>query len=271
MDNLHVITGMPRSGSTLLRNVLAQNPAFHVSATSPVLSAVVAMQKTISKSPELRSELVHDNAGTKARLQQAVKGFISGWYSGHAGRVCFDTCRGWSSMASLHSQLYPDGVRIVCVRDLRAIFASIEKQHLKYPLLDPSETLAQKTMAERARQMFADDGIIGMGIVGVEDLLRRRPRNTIFLPYERFTSQPADSMAQVYEMLRMEPFNHTFDNVVNQSTECDAFYLDKFPHEGSGKVEPSRDDWADHCPPDIAKEICSKFPLYNGAFREGPA
>ena len=36
MKNFNIITGMPRSGSTLLCNILSQNPAFHAGATSPL-------------------------------------------------------------------------------------------------------------------------------------------------------------------------------------------------------------------------------------------
>jgi sulfotransferase len=36
MKKIHFINGMPRSGSTLLCNILAQNPKFHVTPTSYV-------------------------------------------------------------------------------------------------------------------------------------------------------------------------------------------------------------------------------------------
>jgi sulfotransferase len=36
----HFISGLPRSGSTLLANVLAQNPRFETTATSSILGII---------------------------------------------------------------------------------------------------------------------------------------------------------------------------------------------------------------------------------------
>ena len=36
----HFISGLPRSGSTLLANLLAQNPRFHSTATSGILNGM---------------------------------------------------------------------------------------------------------------------------------------------------------------------------------------------------------------------------------------
>jgi len=269
MKQLHAITGLPRAGTTLLRNILAQNPALHVSSTSPVLGAVFVLQQLLSKSDEVRSDLIADEAKAKARLEHAITGFVGGWYHDVGDRICFDSSRGWTPMASVHAQLFPSSVRLVCVRELRSVFASLEKQHLKFPLLDASDSMVQKTVADRARVAFSPEGLIGSAIMGVEDLLRRNTPNTLYLPYEWFAANPAEAMVQVYETLHMDPFGHTFDAVVNQATECDALWLGKFPHQGSGKVEPSQDNWADYCPADIAQEICDKFPFYNARFGYG--
>ncbi|MBD9680249.1 sulfotransferase, partial [Pseudomonas sp. PDM18] len=36
MQNFHFISGLPRSGSTLLSAILLQNPRFHAGMSSPV-------------------------------------------------------------------------------------------------------------------------------------------------------------------------------------------------------------------------------------------
>ena len=40
MNTLHFISGLPRSGSTLLSGILSQNPDFHASMSSPVSSLI---------------------------------------------------------------------------------------------------------------------------------------------------------------------------------------------------------------------------------------
>lgn len=40
MRHLHFLSGLPRSGSTLLADILAQNPAVHAGMSSPLLGLV---------------------------------------------------------------------------------------------------------------------------------------------------------------------------------------------------------------------------------------
>ncbi len=48
MTNYHFITGLPRSGSTLLAAILRQNPRFHAGMTSPVGALVNAFLAQVS-------------------------------------------------------------------------------------------------------------------------------------------------------------------------------------------------------------------------------
>jgi len=42
--NIHFISGLPRSGSTLLANILAQNPAFHSTATNGIADVMFSVR-----------------------------------------------------------------------------------------------------------------------------------------------------------------------------------------------------------------------------------
>ncbi len=50
--NIHFISGLPRSGSTLLAAILRQNPRFHAGMTGPVGSLVDNMLRGMSMSNE---------------------------------------------------------------------------------------------------------------------------------------------------------------------------------------------------------------------------
>ena len=182
-------------------------------------------------------------------------------------KVIFDKGREWANnVLALHAVL-PLAVVVVMVRDLRAIYASIEKQHRANPLLDDSVMPFGKTQVESARQLFAPDGLIGSAIWGVEDIVRRRPKNCIIVPYEAFSDNPQHHINQIYYALGMDPFEHNFDSVENVAEDVDALYLDKFPHQGCGKVEPcNRDEWREYVAPDIAQEIMRVSPFYNQTF-----
>lgn len=53
MENgIHFISGLPRSGSTLLAAILRQNPRFHAGMSSPMGSLFMALQGAISRRNE---------------------------------------------------------------------------------------------------------------------------------------------------------------------------------------------------------------------------
>ena len=44
LNGIHFISGLPRSGSTLLAGILRQNPRFHAAMTSPVGAMYMALE-----------------------------------------------------------------------------------------------------------------------------------------------------------------------------------------------------------------------------------
>lgn len=263
MKDFHVVAGLPRSGSTLLCNILNQNPEFYASSTSVMAATLGMLSNLWSQSAEVTSERLDDAERTDGRMEDAAHALISGWYS-DTDKTVFDKGRGWVHHALAMKQLFPSAKIIVTVRDLRSIFGSVEKQHRKNPLLDASPSPVLKGVYERADQMFSPDGLIGAPLHGVLDLLRRRPDGLIVIQYETLASSPTTVMDRLYSELGTAPFEHDFEKVANTANDADALYLGKFPHEGTGPVVPvDRDEWKQYVSPDVAKQIMARYPMYN--------
>ena len=262
----HAICGLPRAGSTLLCNILNQNPKFYASSTSVLPQSVAGLSNLWSNSPEIKSDLARDKERTEKRLRQTLKAMCDIWYVDEKSKVVFDKSRGWAFNALLLKQIYPDAKIIAMVRDLRAVFGSVEKQHQRYPIFDEAPDPMGKTVFTRADQMFSPQGLIGGPINGVMDLVRRQPEGLIVIQYETFVQNPQMIMDRLYTELGERPYEHDFDNVKNTATDLDSQYLHKYPHEGSGQVAPRLDDWQDYVSPDLAQQIMGRYPGYNQAF-----
>jgi len=261
---LHAITGLPRSGSTLLCNILNQNPNFHATPTSILSQLLNQIIQTWSTSIEIKGLLRNKNSTTD-RMKNSLKAFISAWYAGN--NVVFDKSRGWSYNAFLLQELYPESKIIVMIRDLRNVFASIEKHERANPLLSAAEGFKDKTIYTRADTMFAPEGIIGLGIKGIEDLIRRNSKNIIYIQYETLALEPEKTMIELYRQLGEVYYSHDFDNIKNVSNEPDEQYLYKYPHEGCGRVQPSdSEEWKKYLPQDIIDLIMEKFQGFNNFF-----
>ncbi len=56
MERLFFQSSLPRAGSTLLQNILAQNPDIYATPTSGVLELVYAARANYSNSPEFKAQ-----------------------------------------------------------------------------------------------------------------------------------------------------------------------------------------------------------------------
>src|ERR1700748_1302740 len=88
----HFISGMPRSGSTLLAAILNQNPRFRAGMTRPLADIMgVVIAETSSK---------NDFSFAVSEDQRAalLRGLVKNFYASQGGaEVVFDTSRLWCS------------------------------------------------------------------------------------------------------------------------------------------------------------------------------
>ena len=124
----HFISGLPRSGSTLLSALLKQNPRFHSGVTSPVAMLCGSMQRRMSGG---EFSVFFDNS----RRKNMLRGVFSSYYAeATAAQVVFDTNRAWTGRAALLGDLFPESRIICCVRDLGWVIDSVERMLDKNPL-----------------------------------------------------------------------------------------------------------------------------------------
>lgn len=260
MKAFHVICGLPRSGSTLLCNILAQNPAFNVLHTSPLPVLLEHLAQGATNVPEIKGMLQHDEAATDEAVCDAARGIVRAFH--HSGEVCFDKNRLWGAHQFVLSQLFPDAKIICCVRDLRAVFGSFERRWRRNPLM---QLPPGHTVRARMQNQFSPDGMIGSALNGVEDLLLVGNKAVLFVSYEALVAHPKQQLANVYNHINEAPFEHDFEQVESTAVDPDWLYLNKFPHNGSGKVE-DKTDWRAFVPPQLAGEIMQTHAAYNQTF-----
>lgn len=110
----HFISGLPRSGSTLLSAILRQNPRFHAGMTSPLSGLFNAIVSSVSAGSEL-STLV-----SREQRKRLLKGLFDSYYADlPADRaVVFDTNRAWTGNLAALAELFPGYKERACPRTL---------------------------------------------------------------------------------------------------------------------------------------------------------
>lgn len=260
MKAFHVICGLPRSGSTLLCNILAQNPAFSVLHTSPLPSLLDHFAQGVSNTPEVKGMLQHDEASTDESVYEMARGMIQALHAKEA--VCFDKSRIWNVHQFTLARLFPEAKIICCVRDLRAVFGSFEKHWRRNTLM---QVPFGYTIRARMQNQFSPEGLIGAALTGVDDLVLFNSPAVLFVHYEALVQHPKQILDRLYQHINEAAFEHDFDNVKNTSIDPDCLYLNKFPHKGDGKVQDET-DWQQFVPQQIAGEIMQTYNAYNQVF-----
>lgn len=233
---LHLISGLPRSGSTLLSALLRQNPRFHAAMTSPVAMLCTTLHQKMSGGGEF--SVFFDEARRRALLH----GVFNSYYGDLAGdHVVFDTNRTWTGRAAWLAALYPDSRIICCVREIGWIIDSIERMLLKNPL-ELSRIFdfkAGTSVYSRSEiLMNSEHGLIGQAWSTLREAwFGEHARRLIVVPYDHLAANPRQVIDKLYRELEEPPFDHDFANAAYDEPEYDANLGMPGMHKVREKVE----------------------------------
>lgn len=234
MKKLHLIAGLPRSGSTLLCNLLNMNPKFHATATSPLIDVLRNIRSTFSHNPNFKTQ---DRLELIDPMRSGMKGFIEGYYGGK--EIVFDKCRGWtSSLAILDDILGHKETKVIWTyRDPVEIVSSIEKRYQETILLeniDESNGVDFTTLESRVNTYINDGGIVARPVWLLDDAFKMGYSDRILIVrYDDLTMNPQLVLEQIQDFLGEERYLYNINNFrdLKQSTfEFDSFYNYKFMH-----------------------------------------
>lgn len=243
---IHFVAGTPRSGSTLLMNLLAQHPHHHVTPTNGLISMILAVRNTWTSSDAFRAQGIEKTA---PRVSAGLRAMCYGFYERElaGGQVVFDKSRDWLPQIELLEEMFGRRIPIICpVRDVKAIVASLEKLHRKAPLvrrnfLGPAAHVQSQTIDGRARVLTSPGGLVGMSINYMRDALNRGVGDrVIVVPYRMLTKHPIETLAYIHEHLDLPPFEgYDPENVAQVTHEDDAIHGWGFDlHTIRSSVEP---------------------------------
>jgi sulfotransferase len=217
---IHFISGLPRSGSTLLAALLSQDPALHAGITSPVGGLYSALRREMSATNE-GAVFIGDD-----QREAVLRGLFANYYHAiHAERTVIDTNRLWCAHLSSVAALFPRARVIACVRHVPWIIDSVESL-IRRNVWQPSKIFEGDnggTMWQRVDGMAGPAGLVGFAWNALKQaFFSNEADRMMLLTYKTLTTEPEFAMAEVYRFLGLMPFRHDFENVKFDVTEFDA-------------------------------------------------
>jgi sulfotransferase len=236
------VAGLPRSGSTLLCQLLAEHPQVHSEGhSSPLCSVLLRLRHGISDDDFFLSQLDVDFERTYAHLKSATQGFVRGWYHNSDRLVVIDKNRGWLRNFEYLLAVEPDARLLVCVRELGQVYGSIEAQHQRTILIDFPDHTANHDRYNRADVLFAKDGVIGnplRALEAVQDLPVAIQQRIHLVHFERLARDPNAVLADICRFLDLPPRAVDPNKRTVRAHERDSHYRHKYPHRQYAAIEP---------------------------------
>ncbi len=216
----HFISGLPRSGSTLLAAILRQNPRFHAGMTSPVGSLFQGLLGQVSAGSEFTAVI------TTEQRRRLLRGLFDSFYADVEREVVFDTNRLWTSQLPALLNLFPDAKVLCTVRDLAWIMDSMERQYRDNAFEntrlfnDPAE---RNTVYSRVDTLGQRNRLVGFPYSALKEAFYgEHAGRLLVIEYDLLTQVPEKVLALIYEFLGLEPFAHDFTNVEYDAPAFDA-------------------------------------------------
>lgn len=211
MSTKYFISGLPRSGSTLLSSILNQNPQCYADLASQVNAQLDQLLYTATN-----GFATPPNISRTESLKHSAKSLIESYYHNINKPVIFDSNRCWSGKLPLLHDLYPNTKVICCVRNITDILNSFERifQNNRW---SPNSYLYDNasTVYHRCEGLMLWNGVIGTGLTLLKEGLHHPlADNMIFiLEYDDLVDHTEEVMFSLYEFLGMDYFEHDFNNI----------------------------------------------------------
>jgi sulfotransferase len=258
-------SSMPRAGSTLLQNILAQNPAFYVTPTSGLLELIFGARLNYTNSAEFKAQ---DAALMKKAFLAFSKAGMDAYYKALTDKpYVVDKSRGWGVHFDMLSLILGEEPKIIClVRDLRQILASMEKKFRQNPdkhrAIENHANLTGTTTFKRA-MIALQSPPVGLAIDRLIEVHQRGwNKKMLFLRFEDLTTQPAETLQKVYAYLGVPEFKHDFAKVAQVTQEDDQVFGIPGLHEIRPKVEPLTNDYLGILGLDVVRHVQKQYGWY---------
>lgn len=213
------LSGLPRSGNTVLSSILNQNPDIAVSANSlvpDVFASIISLQNTE----------VFQNFPDYKSLESLLKNVFSSYYQEWNCSYVID--RGpWgtpNNLCVLKSLFPEDEIKIICtVRDIAEIIASFIKvdpaflqQQINFEYQNNLRFLNHhKTLLETKCEIITkSNGQLEKNLAALSNLLL--PENKKYLHIVEYTdliSDPEKTIENIYAFLGIPKYEHSFKNI----------------------------------------------------------
>lgn len=261
-------SSMPRAGSTLIQNILGQNPEFYVTPTSGLFEMLNNSRAVYSNGLEFKAQ-------DAKLMEDAWRGYCHGAVYGYFNAItdkpyAIDKCRGWG-MERNFIDFYDSNPKIITmIRDPRAIYASLEKKYRQNPQLEHNiANWGDLTGTTTDKRIIHWSNNVPIGPVMdriYQTILEGMHEHILFIKYEDLVKNPKAELERIYEYLELPYFDHNFKKIDQITHEDDKIYGVFGDHVIKPEIKPLKEDYLEILGQNSCDMITQNYQWFYEAF-----
>jgi sulfotransferase len=269
MEKIFFQSSLPRAGSTLLQNILGQNPDFYTTPTSGLIEMLYRSRNAYSDSPEFKAQ-------DEKTMLKAFMGYCRGGLEGYFKDITdkkyiVDKSRAWGINNDFLNMFY-ENPKIVCViRDPRDIFTSMEKNYRKNPHINSgvvNNAELKGTTVEKRIDHWVANPPLGISFDWLRDIVSQGlHKKILFIKYEDLTKNPQHELNRVYDFFEVERYIHDFSNIQQVTHEDDKVHGIFGDHKIRQEVKPLKSEAKEILGTNVCNWIKNNYKWFYDEFR----
>lgn len=263
------LTGLPRSGSTILMSILNQNTSFTVSPDSDLPDLLIKI-KAWSAERIKKSQIPH-NFFQKYVLNFCRSGAES-WVNDNCHTdFLVDKNRKWIQQYQFMFMVFPKTKFILTMRDLRFVVNSFLKSQNNTFCInfqDYYSDIKEDMMFARIKDIL-NIWFLKESLVSIKELVDLAPncREQIFIfRHEELINNPHELMGRLYNFLELPIYEHDFNNIKQIEPHYDNMYMPYGDHQIQSKLATKLPNTLSHLPQKYADWIVEEYRWYYEKF-----
>lgn len=205
---LNLITGLPRSGGSVVASILSQNPALQGDANSHLPHIITLLHQAWQGATDIAPEVRRD----------VMRGVIQGYYQSGAASTVFAKSLAWVPMIPLLESVLDTQLKIiVCVRNPAEILTSLERSRLQDPMHMSEADIVLKDKSNLSSRCFfyaSPEGILGSTHTHLKDaVIKGYLDRMLFVDYGLFCGSPRSQTERIYDFFELPEYQHDFQNI----------------------------------------------------------
>ena len=201
VKKVYFLSGLPRSGSTVLAAILSQHPDLHTSATSGLLDMLVGTLRAWADSMNTKAQ--KDQKAAEEEIQRVLKNICNTKYADVDKPVILDKARGWADDTNMRTMAK-------VLEHKPKIIATVRKVE------DCAASFVRIAKPENLDKFLVEDELIGHLKESYQTLEKGysfAPECFLIVDYDDLMNDPQKELNRIHEFLELPPFDYDLNAI----------------------------------------------------------